>query len=120
MEEREECDAVLSEIRLLIPFQVFLKLFRLSLKNFVKYKRLLLFSNVDIRFLYCLYFMCISFFLLISFDFINFANKLFLMENDFCKSKVIHDLDVNLSLFFVTFLRGTWLSKIALILLKKY
>ena len=42
------------------------------------------------------------------------------MENDFCKSKVIPDLDVNLSLFFVTFLRGTWLSKIALILLKKY
>ena len=55
MEEGEEYDTVLSEIRFLIPF----KLFTLSLKNFVKYERLLLFSNVDIRFLYCLYFMCI-------------------------------------------------------------
>ena len=42
MEDEEECDAVLSEIRFLIPFQVFFKLFRLSLKIFVKYKRLLL------------------------------------------------------------------------------
>ena len=42
MEDDEECDAVLSEIRFLIPFQVFFKLFRLSLKIFVKYKRLLL------------------------------------------------------------------------------
>ena len=105
MEEGEECDTFLSEIRFLIPFQVFFKLFRLSLKNFVKYKHLLLFSNVDIRFLYCLYFMCISFFWLISFDFINFANKLFFMEIDFCKPKVIHGLDLNLSFFFVTFLR---------------
>ena len=54
-----------------------------------------------------------------SFDFMNFANKLFLMKIDFCKPKVIHGLDLNLSFFFVTFLRGAWLSKIALILLKK-
>ena len=47
MEEGEECDTVLSEIRFLIPFQVFFKLFRLSLKNVAKYKRLLLFSNGD-------------------------------------------------------------------------
>ena len=47
MEDEEECDAVLSEIRFLIPFQVFFKLFRLSLKNVAKYKRLLLFSNGD-------------------------------------------------------------------------
>ena len=36
MEEGEECDTVLSEIKFLIPFQVFFKLFRLSFKNFVK------------------------------------------------------------------------------------
>ena len=54
-----------------------------------------------------------------SFDFMNFANKLFLMKIDFCKPKVIHDLDLNLSFFFVTILRGAWLSKIALILLNK-
>ena len=42
MEDGEECDAVLSEIKFLIPFQVYFKLFRLSLKIFVKYKRLLL------------------------------------------------------------------------------
>ena len=118
MEEGEECDRVLTEIRFLIPFQVFFKLFRLSIKNSVKYKQLLLFRNVNIRFLYCLYLMCISFFLLISVDFINFANKLFLMEIYFCKPKVIHGLDLNLSSFFVTFRRGAWLSKIALILLK--
>ena len=47
MEEGEECDTFLSEIRFLIPFQVFFKLFRLSLKNVAKYKRLLLFSNGD-------------------------------------------------------------------------
>ena len=41
------------------------------------------------------------------------------MEIDFCKLKVIHGLDLNLSFFFVTFLRGAWLAKIALILLKK-
>ena len=52
MEEGEECDTVLSQIRFLIPFQVFFKLFRLPLRNLVKYKRLLLFNNVDIRFLY--------------------------------------------------------------------
>ena len=59
MEEEEECDTVLSEIKFLTPFQVFFKLFGfgLSLKNFVKQEHLLLFSNVDIRFLYCLYFM---------------------------------------------------------------
>ena len=56
MEEGEECDTVLSEIKFLIPFQVFFKLFRLALKNFIKYEHLLLFSNVDIRFLYCLFF----------------------------------------------------------------
>ena len=61
MDEGEECGTFLSETRFLIPFQVFFKLFRLSLKNVVKYKHLLLFSNVDIRFLCCLYFMCISF-----------------------------------------------------------
>ena len=37
---------------------------------------------------------------------------------DFCKSKVIHSLDLNLSFFFMTFLRGAWLSKLGLILLK--
>ena len=42
------------------------------------------------------------------------------MEIDFCKPEVIHGLDLNLSFFFVTFLRGAWLSKIALILLKEY
>ena len=36
MEEGEECDTVFGEIKFLIPFQVFFKLFRLSLKNFVK------------------------------------------------------------------------------------
>ena len=36
------------------------------------------------------------------------------MEIDFCNPKVIHGLDLNLSLFFITFLRGAWLSKIAL------
>ena len=41
------------------------------------------------------------------------------MEMDFCKPKVIHGLDLNLSFFFRTFLRSAWLSKIALILLKK-
>ena len=41
------------------------------------------------------------------------------MEMDFCKPKLIHGLDLNLSFFFVTFLRGAWLSKIALILFKK-
>ena len=41
------------------------------------------------------------------------------MEIDFCKPKVIHSLDLNLSFFFVTFRRGAWLSKIALILFKK-
>ena len=55
MEEGEKCDTVLSEIRFLIPLQVFFKLFRLSLKNFVKYERLLLFSNVDIKILYSPY-----------------------------------------------------------------
>ena len=33
MEEGEKCDTVLSEIKFFIPFQVFFKLFRLSLKN---------------------------------------------------------------------------------------
>ena len=56
---------------------------------------------------------------MVLFDFINFANKLFSMETDFCKSNVIHGLDLNLSFFFETFLRGAWLSKIALILFKK-
>ena len=41
------------------------------------------------------------------------------MEIDFCKPKVIYGLDLNLSFFFVIFLRGAWLSKIALIPLKK-
>ena len=41
------------------------------------------------------------------------------MESNFCKPKVIHGLDLNLSFFFVVFLRGAWLPKIALILLKK-
>ena len=41
--------------------------------------------------------MYISCFGLISFEFINFANKLFLMEIDFCKPKVIHGLDLNVS-----------------------
>ena len=41
------------------------------------------------------------------------------METDFCKPKVNHGLDLNLSFSFVTFLRGAWLSKIALILFKK-
>ena len=36
MEEGEECDRILIEIKLLIPLQEFFKLFRLSLKNFVK------------------------------------------------------------------------------------
>ena len=54
-----------------------------------------------------------------SFDFMNFTNKLFLMKIDFCKPKVIHGLDLNLSFFFVTILRGAWLSKIALIVLNK-
>ena len=36
MEEGEECDTVLSEIRFLITLQVFLSLFRFSLKNFCK------------------------------------------------------------------------------------
>ena len=57
---------------------------------------------------------------MISFDFIDFANKMLLIEVDFCTPKVIHGLDLNLSFFFVTFLRGAWLSKIALILSKKY
>ena len=58
MEEGEKCDTVLSEIRFLIPFQVLFKLFRLSLKNFVKYERLLLFSNVDILlFIFYVHFM---------------------------------------------------------------
>ena len=35
------------------------------------------------------------------------------MEIDFCKPKVIRGLDLNLSFFLVTFLRGAWLSKIA-------
>ena len=35
MEEGEECDTILSEIKFLIPLQVFFKLFRLSLKKFV-------------------------------------------------------------------------------------
>ena len=39
MEERQECNTVLSEINFLIPFQVFFKLFRLSLKNFVNQER---------------------------------------------------------------------------------
>ena len=38
---------------------------------------------------------------------------------DFCKPKVIHNLDLNLSFFFVTFLRGAWLSKIALVVFIK-
>ena len=42
------------------------------------------------------------------------------MEIDFCKPKVIHGLDLNLSFFFLTFLRDAWLSKITLILLKNY
>ena len=42
------------------------------------------------------------------------------MEIDFRKPKVIHDLDLNLSFFFMTFLRGAWSLKIALILLKNY
>ena len=41
------------------------------------------------------------------------------MKTDFCKHKVIHDFDLNLSFFLVTFLKGACLSKIALILLKK-
>ena len=41
------------------------------------------------------------------------------MKIDFCKPKVIHGLDLNLSFFFVTILRGAWLSKIALIVLNK-
>ena len=41
------------------------------------------------------------------------------MEIAFYKPKVIHSLDLNLSFLFVTFLSGGWLSKIALILLKK-
>ena len=41
------------------------------------------------------------------------------MEIDFYEPKVIHDLDLNLSFFFVTFLRGAWLSEITLTLLKK-
>ena len=36
MKEIEECDTVLSEIKFLISFQIFFKLFRLSLKSFVK------------------------------------------------------------------------------------
>ena len=36
MEEGEECDTVLSEIKFLIPFQVFFKLLTLPLKNFLK------------------------------------------------------------------------------------
>ena len=36
MEAGEECDTVLSEIKFLIPFQVFFKLVRFSLKGFVK------------------------------------------------------------------------------------
>ena len=94
-------------------------LLRLSLKNFVKWEHLLFFSNVDIRFLYYIHFKWISFFWLISFDFINFANKLFSVEIGFCKPKVIHGLDLNLSFFFVTFLRDEWLSKTALMLFKK-
>ena len=58
MEEGVERDTVLSKIRFLIPFQVFFKLFRLSLKNFVKYERLFLFSNVDILlFIFYVHFM---------------------------------------------------------------
>ena len=45
---------------------------------------------------------------------------MFLIEMDFCKPKVFHGLDLNLSFFLVTFLRGAWLSKMALILLKNY
>ena len=41
------------------------------------------------------------------------------MEIDFYNPKVIHGLDLNLSFFLAIFLRGAWLSKIALILLKK-
>ena len=41
------------------------------------------------------------------------------METDFCKPKVIHGLDLNLSYFFVIFLSDAWLSNIALILFKK-
>ena len=41
------------------------------------------------------------------------------MKIDFCKPKVIHGLDLNLSFFFVTILRGAGLSKIALIVLNK-
>ena len=44
---------------------------------------------------------------------------MFLIEVDFCKPKIIHGLDLNLSFLFVTFLSGAWLSKIALILLKE-
>ena len=36
MEEGEECDRVLIEIKFLIPLQEFFRLFRLSLKNFLK------------------------------------------------------------------------------------
>ena len=36
MEEGEECDTVLSETKLLIPFQVFFKLLTLPLKHFLK------------------------------------------------------------------------------------
>ena len=42
---------------------------------------------------------------------------MFLIKMDFCKPKVIHGLDLNFSL---ANLRGGWLSKIALILLKNY
>ena len=38
---------------------------------------------------------------------------------DYFEPKVIHGLDLNLGFSFVTFLRGAWLSKIALILIKK-
>ena len=113
----EDCETVLSEIRFLIPFQVLLKIFRLILTKCVKWKHLLLFSNVDIRFLYCLYLMWISFFWLLSFHFINFANKM-LIKMGFCKPKVIHSLHLTYSFFFVTFLSGVWFFKMHLLSLK--
>ena len=48
MEEGEEDDTVLSEVRFVLPSQVFFKLFRLPLKKFVKYKWKMIFVNLKV------------------------------------------------------------------------